>query len=216
MDQVLSDWMGEGEDWIAWLAFMSALRGEPMSRYERTLFRRYTGRTTVPTKPFNEAWVVVGRRGRKSAVASILAVYMAAYGKWPHAPGETLRVLVMAVNKEQAKIIRTYCEAVLNSHEGLASLITRLTDDAITLSNGIMIQCVPNSFRSVRGPTVVCAIFEEIAFWYDDRSSNPDTEVPRGATSDGHGAGCPVARHLQPLRPTRAAVAKIPTQLGTR
>jgi len=112
-------------------------------------------------------------------VASILAVYMAAYGKWPHAPGETLRVLVMAVNKEQAKIIRTYCEAILNSHEGLASLITRLTDDAITLSNGIMIQCVPNSFRSVRGPTVVCAIFEEIAFWYDDRSSNPDTEVYR-------------------------------------
>lgn len=179
IDGPLANWMGEGEDWTAWLAFLSALRGEPMTRYERTLFRRHTGRTTVPTKPFNEAWVVAGRRARKSAIASVLAVYMAAYGKWPHAPGETLRVLVMAVNKEQAKIIRSYCEAILNSNEGLASLITKVDQDSIELSNGITIQCVPNSFRSVRGPTVVCAIFEEIAFWYDDRSSNPDTEVYR-------------------------------------
>ena len=54
-------------------------------------------------------------------------------------------------------------------------------DDAesIVLTNGIAIMCVANSFRSIRGPTCVCAIFEELSFWYSDESANPDKEVLR-------------------------------------
>jgi hypothetical protein len=87
--------------------------------------------------------------------------------------------LHVAVSKDQAKLVRNYCEAILESRPGLKRLIEATDAESITLTNGIQIQCVANSFRSIRGPTVVCAIFEELAFWYDDRYSNPDKEVLR-------------------------------------
>jgi hypothetical protein len=33
--------------------------------------------------------------------------------------------------------------------------------------------------QSIRGPAVVCAIFDEVAFWRSDDSANPDKEVLR-------------------------------------
>lgn len=171
-------WLGDS-DWTPWYSFLMALRGEAMTETERRIFRRCTGRTTMPSTPFGEAWVVVGRRGRKSAIAAVLATYLALYGQWPRAQGETVRVLVVAVSKDQAKLIRSYAEAILASRPAFQRRIKATDAESITLTNGIAIQCVANSFRSIRGPTVVCAIFEEVAFWYSDDSANPDKEVLR-------------------------------------
>jgi hypothetical protein len=173
-----SEWLGE-DDWTAWHAFLLGLRAEPMSGLEASIYRKCTGRQTLPTKPFNEAWVIAGRRARKSAIAAVLGCYFAVYPNWPRASGETVRVLIVAVSKDQAKLVRNYCQAILESRPGLKRLIDTMDAESITLTNGIQIQCVANSFRSIRGPTVVCAIFEELAFWYDERYSNPDKEVLR-------------------------------------
>jgi hypothetical protein len=54
-------WMGT-DDWSAWKAFLSALRAEPMSRREQRIYQEYTGRQSVPDRPFQEAWIVAGRR----------------------------------------------------------------------------------------------------------------------------------------------------------
>jgi hypothetical protein len=180
LDGPFAEWMGDG-DWTPWYSFLMALRGEPMTKSERRIFRECTGRTTRPTKPFTEAWVAVGRKGRKSATAAMLAVYMAVYMKWDIAPGETCRVLVLALTKDQAKIVRDFCEAILESRPGLARLIKGRDSESITLTNGIVISCVANSFRSIRGPAVICAILEENAFWYsqDTSSANPDIEIFR-------------------------------------
>ncbi len=180
LDGPFSEWMGNG-DWTPWYAFLMALRGEAMTRDERRIFKQCTGRETPPKTPFTEAWVAVGRKGRKSATAAMLAVYLAVYCKWDIAPGETVRVLVMALTKDQARIVRDFCEAILESRPGLARLIHSRDGESITLTNGIVIQCVQNSFRSVRGPAVIAAVFEENAFWYseDSNSSNPDTEIYR-------------------------------------
>src|SRR4051812_14670987 len=117
-----AEWLGT-DDWTPWLAFLSALRAEPMSRPERRIYQTCTGRTEHPRRPFTEAWIVAGRRARKSAIAAVLGVYHAVYGKWASAAGETVRVLVVAVSKDQAKLIRNYCEAILRSRPGLARLI---------------------------------------------------------------------------------------------
>ena len=178
MDGPFSEWLGD-DDWTPWFAFLAALRGERMTRDERKFYRQCTNRNDRPRQPFNEAWVVVGRRGRKSAIAACIGCYMAIYGQWPRAKGETVRVLVVAVSKDQAKIVRGYCQAILESRPGLARLITAMDQDSITLSNGITIVCVPNSYRSIRGPTVICAVFEEVAFWRSDYSANPDEETLR-------------------------------------
>lgn len=173
-----AEWLGE-DDWRPWKSFMSTLRGEGMTVKERAIYYQCTGRKDKPRTGFTEAWVIVGRRGRKSAIAAVLACYHAVYCKWPRAAGESVRVLVVAVSKDQAKIVRGYCEAILESRPGLARLIETRDAESITLTNGIVIECVSNSFRSIRGPTVVCAIFEECAFWHSENSANPDKEVLR-------------------------------------
>jgi hypothetical protein len=150
-----------------------------MTRRERRIYTECTGRKELPEQPFTEAWVVAGRRARKSAIAAVLGCYFAVYHTWPRAAGETVRVLVVAVSKDQAKIVRGYCEAILESRPALRRLIASTDADSITLTNGIQIQCVANSFRSIRGPTVVCCVFEECAFWYNEQSQNPDKEVLR-------------------------------------
>src|SRR4051812_5138227 len=66
-----SAWLGDS-DWTPWTSFLMALRAEPMTRRERQVYEACTGRKELPSQPFQEAWVVVGRRGRKSAVASLL------------------------------------------------------------------------------------------------------------------------------------------------
>jgi hypothetical protein len=48
-----------------------------MSLREASIYRKCTGRQTLPIKPFNEAWVIAGRRARKSATAAVLGCYFA-------------------------------------------------------------------------------------------------------------------------------------------
>ena len=54
------------------------------------VFTRFTGRTTPPTSPAREAWLVVGRRGGKSRIAALIAVFLACFKSYRHilAPGE--------------------------------------------------------------------------------------------------------------------------------
>jgi hypothetical protein len=179
LDGPFAPWLGE-DDWRPWRAFLCALRGEPMSDYEADLFRRCTGRTTLPSKPFREAWVAVGRKGRKSATAAQLAIYAGAYSTWKRAPGETLRVVVIALSKDQARLTLDYAAAILDSRPGLARLVVARDSETIRLSTGVEIACFPNSFRLVRGPTIVCAILDEVAVWWNNElAANPDREVLR-------------------------------------
>jgi hypothetical protein len=122
-----------------------------------------------------------GRRARKSATAALLGTYQAIYPNWrPYlAPGETARVLIVGVSKDQATLVRSYCEAILRSRPGLARQIEACDSESITLKSGIEIKVVANSYRSIRGPTVVAAIFDELAFWRDEASAAPDIEVMR-------------------------------------
>jgi hypothetical protein len=68
----------QGESWNGWKSFLSALFGLEMNERQLALFREHTQRQNAPAKPFREAWVVAGRRGGKSLVASAVAVYLAA------------------------------------------------------------------------------------------------------------------------------------------
>src|SRR6516162_1911360 len=179
LDGPFAEWLGK-DDWRPWHAFLCALRGEPMSDYEADMFRRCTGRQSLPSRPFREAWVAVGRKSRKSATAGALAVYCDVYGQWKRAPGETLRVVVVGLSKDQAKLVRDYAAAILDSRPGLARLVMARDSETIRLTNGVEIACYPNSFRLVRGPTICCAILDEVAVWWNNElAANPDREILR-------------------------------------
>lgn len=195
VDGPFASWLGDPAEWLPWRIFLKTLAAVPLADDERDLFRRCTGRDAEFSEPVSEAWVVVGRRGRKSAVAALLGVHAAVHVDWSAviAPGETARVVVVAVDKGQARIVKSYAEAILASDPTLAPLVESVDKESITLRNGIVIQCVANSFRSIRGPAVVSAIFEELAFWRSDESATPDKEVLRAVrpsmlTTKRHGA----------------------------
>jgi hypothetical protein len=63
------------------------------------------------------------------------------------------------------------------SFGALEELIEDETQDAIVLTNGIRIEIVTSNFRTLRGYTCVGACCDEIAFWQNDDSLNPDSEI---------------------------------------
>jgi hypothetical protein len=74
-------------------------------------------------------------------------------------------------------VIYRYAHALLTRIPMLAELIERETAEAIDLTNGVTVEIMAASFRSVRGYTLIAALCDEIAFWRSDDSANPDVEI---------------------------------------
>ncbi len=163
--------------WQAWRTALAAIFALPMSEAEADLYRRCTGRQARPVAPAREAWIIVGRRGGKSRIAALLAVYLACFRRYALAPGERGVVMVIATDRRQARVVFRYVLALLQAVPMLEALIERQTAEAIRLTNRINLEIHTSSFRSVRGYTVVGAVCDELAFWPTDDSANPDAEV---------------------------------------
>lgn len=91
--------------WDAWFAFLAALFGLPMTEAQVKLFQQFTGRTTPPTTPFREAWLCIGRRGGKSFVLAVIAIFLACFKDWRRhlGPGEHGTCMVIAADRKQAR-----------------------------------------------------------------------------------------------------------------
>ena len=106
----LFEGMFDAPSWKPWRVFLASLFGLPMSADDLTVFQRHTVRTTAPTVPFREAALVCGRRGGKSRILALLAVWLACrpdYGSVT-APGETPVVAIIAKDRKQAQVILNY------------------------------------------------------------------------------------------------------------
>jgi hypothetical protein len=167
------------ENWRAWRVCLQALFALPIADEEEAVYTRHTGRLSPPTQLAREGWLVVGRRGGKSRIAALIAVYLACFRDYSRllAPGERGVVMVLAADRRQARVIFRYIAALFEGIPMLRALIERRSAEALHLSNRIVIEVHTASFRSVRGYTVVAAILDEIAFWPSDESANPDTEI---------------------------------------
>jgi hypothetical protein len=51
------------------------------------------------------------------------------------------------------------------------------TQSEVRLRNGAVLAVHPNSFRSIRGKTLLACVFDEVAIWRDEASATPDVEV---------------------------------------
>jgi hypothetical protein len=154
--------------------------GEPLTDDEQEVFRRYTGNRAPPTEPIREAAFVVGRRGGKDRAISVLAAYLATCCDWPMlTKGERGTLLIIAPDREQAAIQFNYIAGALESSPLLSQRITAPTSESIALDNGITIEVRAANYRRIRGLTCIAAICSESAFWMNENSANPDTEILR-------------------------------------
>jgi hypothetical protein len=174
--------LGDASTYATWLTVLRAAYGLPLSKDDRALFETISGGREPPPAAVAECWIIAGRRSGKSRVAAGLASYVATLVEHHLAPGETGVILVLSATVGQARTVFRYCRGYLESARLLAREIESVTADEIRLRNGVVIATHVNNYRSVRGRTILCAICDEISFWRDDSSANPDKEVIRALT----------------------------------
>ncbi|WP_200922199.1 hypothetical protein [Sphingomonas sp. Leaf23] len=178
---LFGDWF-EPDSWATWRVIDKALFGEPLDAAELATFTELTGRTEAPTEAATEGWFICGRRSGKDVKASALATYLATFGAeqmgWLDCivPGETVMVQLIAKDRKQAKVCLGYIKAYFRKPL-LAQMVAKQTAEGIELTNGITIEITTNDVGGTRGPTVVAAVFDEVAFWSSENSANPDQDV---------------------------------------
>ncbi|HEX4113638.1 MAG TPA: terminase large subunit [Stellaceae bacterium] len=177
----------EGSSWDRWRAMLKATFAEPMTEAEVTLFREVAERDP-PLRRVKEAVFIAGRGAGKDAIASLIATHVAMTfdPRGRLRPGEAAVVMCIAVDRHQARIVMNYIKAYFEIIPPLAALVAAMDDESVTLTNGVVIEVHSNNFRAVRGRSIICAIFDEVAFWRSDDSASPDFEV-HGAVTPGLG-----------------------------
>jgi len=177
--KLFQPWFRKRKSWESWLILLAALFALPMTPEQLKLYQQCTGRTAPLSQPATEGWLICGRRGGKSFVLALIAVYLAAFPDYRRylAPGERGTVLIIATDRKQARTIFRYIRALLTEVPMLAKLINREDRETFDLSNSVTIEVGTASFKSVRGYTIVAALCDEIAFWPTDDSAQPDYEI---------------------------------------
>ena len=172
-------WFKDFDTWLAWIAFLAALFALPMDDSMRAVFKKCTRRSVEIGKHFYEAWLIVGRRGGKSFILALIAVYLACFRDWRQhlAPGERGTIMIIAADRRQARVIMRYTKALIDGVAMLSPLIENETQESIDLSNRVTIEVHTASFRTVRGYTIIAALCDEVAFWRADDSASPDAEI---------------------------------------
>jgi hypothetical protein len=167
--------------WRPWFSVLRTMFGLPLDDDDRALFNQCTGRSTAPNAPFKENWLCIGRRGGKSFIMALIAVYLSCffdYGTFLNV-GERGTIMLIAADRKQARVVLRYIRGLL-SLPALRDMVERETAESFDLTNRITIEIHTASFQTVRGYTVCAAICDECAFWNsDENSAAPDVEIIR-------------------------------------
>ena len=197
IDQALTDpkllgaALGPPESWRTWFAALKAAMGECLSPSERRAFNKIAGSRTPPRDKVRELWAVVGRRSGKSRAAAAVAVYVACFLDHKLAHGEIGYVLCLSPSVAQANLVFSYTLAFIEQSPILRQKLDGPpTASEIRLQGGIVIAVHSNSYRTVRGRTLLACVFDESAYWRDETSATPDVEcyravLPTLATTQG-------------------------------
>jgi hypothetical protein len=174
---LFANWF-RGDSWNSWHTFLAALFALPMTKRQATIYEKFTKRSVLPQEPAKEAWMVVGRRGGKSLISALVAVFLACFKDYSQflAPGERGTLMVIAADRRQARVVMQYIKGFLEIPM-LASMVVNAKKESVDLSNRITIEIHTANFRSIRGYTLIGCVADEIAFWRSEDSANPDAEI---------------------------------------
>ena len=173
--------LGELAPWSTWFAVLVAAFGGRLNDEQRRAFAAVAGERKLPCRMVRELFAIAGRRSGKSRIAAAIAAFIATLvdHRSKLSPGEVGHVLVLAASRPQAHTVFRYARAFLESSPLLRQQIEEVTVEEIRLRNNVVIGVHPNSFRTVRGRTLLACVFDETAYWRDETSALPDVETYR-------------------------------------
>jgi phage terminase large subunit-like protein len=131
-----------------------------------------------------ELWLIVGRRGGKDSLASLIAVNAARFANVKGLrPGETALVACLATDNVQAGIVFNYIKGYFQTVPDLMPWVSgKIPESArapISLVNRTEIRITTNNFRAPRGYPFASVILDEVATWKGENSTTPDIETYR-------------------------------------
>jgi hypothetical protein len=171
--------LGDHESWSTWLAVLRAAFGLPLSQEDRKQFEVVAGGRKAPSQRVSELWAVVGRRSGKTRTAAAISVHIGAIEQHKLAPGEIGFVLLLAASRSQANVAFQYVVGFLQSSPVLRQQVVSITANEVRLRGNIIIGVHTNSYRTVRGRTLLAVVGDETSFWRDEESASPDVETFR-------------------------------------
>jgi hypothetical protein len=172
--------LGDIGSWQTWLTVLRAAFGSSLDQSDLVIFAKVAGGRAPPSRRVRELWAICGRRSGKSRMAALVSGFIATCtDRGKLAPGERPMVLTLAATRDQAQVVHSYILGFLEASPILRKEISDATANEIRLRNGVVIGTHANSFRSIRGRTLIAAVFDESSIWRDEASANPDLEVYR-------------------------------------
>jgi hypothetical protein len=171
--------LGDLDTWLTWLTILCAAFALPLTAEQLQVFAVISGGRLPPSKAVRELWIVAGRRSGKSRMAALVGVYLALFVKHKVAPGERPMVLVIAGSVDQARTVFNFIKGFLEASPALRREVVSIKHQEIALTNGVVIAVHSNSFRTVRGRTLVACVLDEVSFWRDESTATPDIETYR-------------------------------------
>jgi hypothetical protein len=104
---------------------------------------------------------------------------LALFCKHRLARGETGSVLTISASTATAKLVFDYCLGFIEASPVLRNEIKDVTRTEIRLRNGVVIATHSNSYRNLRGRTLLGCVLDEVSFWPDEAGALSDIEAYR-------------------------------------
>ena len=176
------------DDYRPWLTCIRALTGRKItSKYGRELVQKCMGvdASTLPRKPRKKNLLLVGRRGGKSFLASLLGAHIAVFsGKERYlARSEVGMVAIIAPSKKQARKTMQFLRMAFDAPM-LKQKIVNETANGFLLSNNVEVSVLTGNPSLVRGWSLLAAIVDECCHFQTDaeEKKTSDVEIIRAVT----------------------------------
>jgi hypothetical protein len=169
-----------GSTFAAWRAVAAILDGLPLEPSEFELYREITKRVDAPKEPFDEAYLIKPRRAGGTLFAAAVGLHAALQDYQARlGPGEVATIAMIASDRRQARQLMNYCKGLIADSPIISAEVTAQTLETISFAHRVQLEVHTTSFRSTRGYSYAAVVLDELAFFRDDLSANPDVELVR-------------------------------------
>lgn len=173
---LFGDYFGDLASWSAWIVFLRAVYGLPMSDDELQVFRKHTGLPQPRPGGYMEALAITGRQSGKTATGRLITAFESASAVARGERGLFAPMVAQDQRGAQRALFANLLELVRAS-PSLAAVVTRETATELELAGGAVTcavyPCRPSALRGIRSAV---AVVDELAFFVasDGRPTDHD------------------------------------------